>query len=60
MKNLFKLSLPDNGFGYPCTICSNNIQPPEKCKECVGYTGSFDNLKLSYGELKSLMEGEIK
>lgn len=41
MTNKFVLSLPENGFGFPCNICRNNQAPVEECRDCVGYSGPF-------------------
>ncbi len=53
MYNMFKLSLPENGFGFPCNICAGRNEPAESCRNCTGYSGSFD---IEISDIRKLME----
>ena len=55
MINKFKLDLPENGFGYPCNICGNRIEPVAHCRDCVGYSSLVD-FPLDKTELAATLE----
>ena len=59
MTNKFKLSLPENGFGFPCNICANRNKPVSDCKDCAGYGGAIDFPSDESG-IRNLLEGGNK
>ena len=53
MINKFILSLPENGFGFPCNICAHRDGVVSYCKDCTGYSGPFD---ADMSDIRYLME----
>jgi hypothetical protein len=53
--NKFKLSLPENSFGYPCNICANRERPVTECRYCDGYGGAL-TFPVDQADLRALME----
>ena len=55
--NLFKLDLPENGFGFPCNICANRNLPAAMCHECAGYGGAID-FPADQSDIRALLENK--